>query len=90
MKNILYAVFDSKAKFFERPFAARSDGEATRSFQDICTDKRHPVGMHPEDYTLFRVATFDTDSGVVVPEKLGPQSVVGGLSFVQELPHEDA
>lgn len=61
----LYAVYDSASKVYDRPWCARSDGEALRAFGDIANDVNHPIGKHPEHYKLFKIGSFDDNSGIV-------------------------
>ena len=55
----LFTIFDSKAEAFQQPFSAQSTGAAIRMFSDIAQDQKHPIGQHPEDYTLFEIGTFN-------------------------------
>ena len=68
MRHFLYTIFDTASGRYERPFAGMSDAQAIRSFGDICRDTKHPYGMHPEDYMLYRIGTFDDNTSEVVPE----------------------
>ena len=68
MRLFLYTVHDSCAGVYERPWCARSDGEAMRSFQTIACDATHPIGQHPEHYSIFRVGTWDDNSAKLEPE----------------------
>ena len=68
MRQFLFSVYDSCAVFYDRPFAARDDASAVRSFGDIAGDAEHPIGKHPEHYSLFRVGLFDDLTGEIVPE----------------------
>lgn len=63
----VYCVFDSAASVYQRPFYCQTDGEALRAFGDISFDKEHPIGMHPEDYSLYRVGQFNDAKGELVP-----------------------
>ncbi len=63
MKLNVYSIFDTASGLYSRPFFTQSDPEAMRSFTDIAVDADHPIGKHPEDYSLFRLGTFDDDSG---------------------------
>lgn len=65
----LYAIFDSAVKAFMRPFVAQSHGDAIRAFKDLLMEHEHPVARHPEDYSLFFVASFNEQSGVVTGEQ---------------------
>lgn len=68
MKIKVFSVFDVAAGIYQQPFFARSSGEAMRSFCDICGDVKHPLGQHPEDYTLFAVGYWDDKSGGILDE----------------------
>lgn len=63
MKLNIYSIFDTASGLYSRPFFTQSDGEAIRSFTDLSSDAKHPVGMHPEDYTLYRLGTFNDNNG---------------------------
>lgn len=65
MKNGIFSVYDVASESFQRPFTAVKKGEAMRSFIDICQDEKHPLGQHPEDYTLFEIGSFNDASGEV-------------------------
>jgi len=64
---LLFAIFDSKAGFWMPPMAFRSRGEALRSFMAVANDKSSQIGMHPGDYTLFHIGSFDEDKGILMP-----------------------
>ncbi len=68
MKLKAYTIFDSATATYARPYFTQSDGAATRSFSDICLDKDHPVGQHPEDYTLYRIGEFDDEKGIMTAD----------------------
>lgn len=68
MRLFLYCVYDSCAGYYDRPFCAQADGEAVRSFSDIAGDAEHPIGKHPEHYSLYRVGAFDNNTSKIVPE----------------------
>jgi len=69
MKMMMYSIFDTASGIYQRPMFARADGEIMREFQNICTDKEHPCGQHPEDYSLYRLATFNDQNGKVDNEE---------------------
>ena len=68
MRWFMYAVYDTAAGVYDRPFVGRSDGEAVRSFQDIANDKEHPIGKHPEHYSLHSVGVYDDNTGDIDPK----------------------
>lgn len=59
MKHNIYAIFDNASGLYSRPIFATSDGEAKRTFADLALDAEHPVGKHPQDYTMFRTGIYD-------------------------------
>lgn len=69
MQVKLLAVYDNKAEGFKPPIAVNSIGEGERSFRDACANKETDFGMHPEDYSLWCVGTFNVLSGETTPEK---------------------
>lgn len=81
MKMLAFAVYDSKAQYYEKPMFARSKGEMLRVFGDVANNKEHPVGAHPEDYSLFLVGEYDQTSGVLtnVPKEV----VIGAWEMVK-------
>jgi hypothetical protein len=66
-KLIAFAIYDVAAGAYMRPFFLPSDAMAIRTFKDICSDAEHPVGAHPDDYSLFRIGGFDEDKGKLRP-----------------------
>lgn len=71
----VYSVFDSAVKVFDRPFLQKTRGEATRSWVDVCNNKESKMFMHPQDFALFQVASYDDETGrysnLQVPDPVG-------------------
>lgn len=82
MKLNVYSIYDVKAGVYQRPFYAGADGEATRAFSDLVTDGEHPVGKHPEDYSLFRLGVFDDNNGKFQPE--APECLMTALQILSK------
>lgn len=80
MKHNMYAIYDTAAGMYLRPFTAIADGQAQRGFSDIIMDKDHEFGKHPEDYTLFKVGIFDDNNGEITP--FVPEKIITGLAVV--------
>lgn len=68
MKFKIFSVFDVKAKAYLPPFFLPEEAMAVRTFKDCANDKAHAFGLHPEDYSLFRLGEFDSLSGELFPE----------------------
>lgn len=59
MKLKMFSIYDAKAEAYMRPFFAPTNAAAIRSITDAANDNTHPIGQHPEDYSLFVIAEFD-------------------------------
>lgn len=58
-----YAIYDTAAMVYMNPVLARTRGEAERVFEDLAQDANHPIGAHPEDYSLFYIGDFNDNTG---------------------------
>lgn len=67
MIQLVYAVYDSKAAVFATPFFVGAEALAVRAFARAANDKESQVGSFPEDFTLFQLATYNDESGVIMP-----------------------
>ena len=80
MKLNAYTIYDVASGIYMRPFFSQADGQAMRGFKDIALDADHEVGKHPEDYTLYRVGSFNDVTGVMASEEL--EKLITGLECV--------
>lgn len=80
ISNLVFAVFDSKGKYFKSPFMMRSKGEAIRAFSDIANDKEHEICKHASDFTLFHLGSFDFETGKYTNE-ITPVSLGVAIEF---------
>jgi len=80
MKTNIYSIFDTASGTYQKPIHSRADGEIMREFQNIVDDPKHPVGMHPEDYSLIRLGTFDDLDGKLQNEE--NSTLATGLDMV--------
>ena len=85
MKLQIFSVHDAKVSAFLPVFQARTPAEAQRSFADAVNSPDHQFGKYPEDYTLFRLASFNDESGMIEPDK---SSICNGLEVKQHGTHE--
>ncbi len=65
----MYSIYDSKAEAYMEPWFTENDQTATRAFAHSCNDKTHPLGQAPADYTLFKIAKWDGQTGRVINEE---------------------
>lgn len=65
MKWNIYTIHDSKTRTYNTPFFQPADPAAIRMFKNEVNraDDRNNIYLNPEDFTLFRVGTFDIDTG---------------------------
>lgn len=63
----IFAVFDSKAASFLLPFYASNVPVGQRHFARGVADPSMDIGQFPEDFSLWEIGTFDTNTAVIVP-----------------------
>lgn len=76
MKTLMYSIYDTKTRQYNRPFFEASDTVALRNLKMEVNrqDPSNVLYMFPEDYQLYRVGSFDADNGNIdaaAPELLG-------------------
>jgi len=64
-----YSIKDVKANAFSAPFFSINDAVAQRSFEQAKNDPNTTINQNPQDFSLYRLATFDDQSGELHPEK---------------------
>lgn len=73
MKMQVFSILDKAVGAYLQPFFCRAKGEALRSFIDAVGDEKGDFCKHPDDYVLFWVSEFDTESGIFLamePQRL--------------------
>lgn len=79
----VFAVRDLKAESFGTPFFAVNAAVATRMFSAAISDDQTPVGRNPEDFALFRVGVWNSETGALAGTD-APIHVVSALSLVKQ------
>lgn len=83
IKMRIFTIYDCKGGMFNVPFFQRTKAMAIRLFSDLVNDPKHPIGEHPEDYTLFCLGCYDDCSGTItlmdIKENLGV-----GIEYVKQ------
>lgn len=59
MKLQVFTVFDQKAEAYLQPFFSGAVGTAVRSFSDVVNEKGHQFNLHPADFVLFHLGSYD-------------------------------
>ena len=76
MKYPLYAIRDLKANGFSQPVLYVNENVAKRDF-DYRLHNDQSMGFSPNDYDLYHVGYFDSDSGKLEAIEL-PEMIVNG------------
>lgn len=66
MKDLLFAIYDSKIPVYEELHVMRSNGEAIRTFEYTCRQKGNKMNEFPKDYSLFLIGEWDRSNGQLV------------------------
>lgn len=79
----IFAIRDSAAGSFGRPFFLPANGVATRSFMDEVNRPAQDNMMyqHPDDFELFHFGSFDDETGKFFI--IEPQSIMRGKDVVR-------
>ena len=80
MKVSIYAVYDVASGVYDGPFPGVADGAVIRDFTDMCKKGDSKMGQHPEDFTLFKVGTWNDGTGEV--EAVVPVKLFNGLEVI--------
>lgn len=82
----LYSVFDRSVQAFGAPFAQPNDAVLKRSFSEVAASEmekpmpqRSEYFRHPDDYDVFFVGTFDSETGALA---FAPAVVVFRMSHL--------
>lgn len=82
MKMVVMAVFDVQAQMFQRPFFVTTQGVGMRMVADEVNrgQQDNMLWLHPEDFRLFVLGSFDDNSGLFQADGL-PDLVCDCSSF---------
>jgi len=77
-----YCILDTKAQIYNTPYFLINDLVATRQFSVVVNDKESMVSKYPEDYRLYKVGSFDMQTGKIESLSM-PVEVAHGLNLVE-------
>ncbi len=83
MKTNLYAIYDTAAAMYMKPWGALTDPQAQREFGDILEMKDHPIAKHPEHYFLCRIGTWNDATAKI--EDTPNETILTGLEGIAQL-----
>lgn len=86
-RNMVFAVYDEKARSYGGPIIHPEIGVAIRSFTAAIKNPQSFLNQFPEDYSLYSIGTYDETSGKLVsyPE---PQFIIRASDIIQTLKSE--
>lgn len=74
MKLKIYSLRDQKTDAYMNPIAMQTTGQLLRMLSDEINKDDSLIGQHPEDFELFEVGEYDTQTGQLTPKL--PTSVI--------------
>ena len=84
MEKGMYCIFDAAANVFYDPMSYNLVTEALRVFEAILRSKDSNIGMFPQDYALYKIGSFNTISGALIPLK-EPSRVVSATELLHRI-----
>ena len=79
MKLNMYVMRDQRTSYMTPTFDY-TDQSAVRNFEHAMMQKDSLINSHTEDYSLYRIGTYDNETGRVTPES-EPVLIIDGKSF---------
>lgn len=76
----VYAVRDSKAEVYNSPFCLKNHPLAIRSFEQHCNNPQTDWSKFPEDFSLFHLGEYDTETGRLITLD-SPVQIAQALDF---------
>jgi len=80
----LCSVFDRQSRQYSAPFTSHTEETATRDFIRAVRDSKGSPDKFPQDYELFRLGLFDSETGEVSCPEKQPTFLAAGSSFIEE------
>lgn len=81
MKFGVYSIRDSKTGFLSPTFEV-NDQVAMRNFAHAVSNSDSVLFSHARDFDLYKIGTFDSDSGRVMPVEI-PVMIISGASVLK-------
>lgn len=86
----VYAIYDCASHVFTAPTIDISDASALRSFQQAIANSGSVMNFMPDDFSLYKVGTFDVETGELVPSTPPSRLIVGSDGDYRRKEIEDA
>ncbi len=78
----MFVIYDSKANAYMQPWFLTNEPMAMRAFGDLINDPESNAGKHPEDYTLFKIGTFNDTTAEV--DWTSPVTLGNGIQYKKQ------
>lgn len=85
MNKKLFAIKDLKAQYYLKLIEADHEAVVVRSIQQDVQNEKSPLRQFPQDFELFKLGEFNTETGELIP--IQPEHVLNVISL---LPKEEA
>ncbi len=82
METKLFSIRDTKGEIYNQPFFKFTHGEAERYFREVKADEKSLVNKYPEDFDLYFIGSFDSQTGILKGSDT-PQHIVKAIAFNQ-------
>lgn len=76
----VYAYYDKKSKNFLQLQVYQNEPVATRQFALLIEDETTLMNKYPEDFDLYELGTYDSETGLIEPNKV-PNLVITGADI---------
>lgn len=83
MKYPIFSIRDRRTGFMT-PTLDQNISSAVRNFEHACMNTDSLMYSHADDYSLYQIGEFDTETGVIVVEPQ-PKFIVDALNFSAEV-----
>lgn len=79
----MFAIRDEKAETFHPPYFQPTHGEGERYFKDLCRESKSPLSQYPEDFDLWYLGDYETNTGKFSPLQT-PQHLMKAVQCVKQ------
>lgn len=62
----IFALYDSKAEAYNKPFYQQTTGAALRDFEEACKQPDSMIAKYPADFTLFEIGVFNDEDCEII------------------------
>lgn len=70
LKQLVFAIYDTKAESYNLPFFQPTVSAAIRMFTDAVNDPKTNFFNHSQDYVLFLIGEYDVQTGVITQKTI--------------------